>query len=69
VDADWCPDPLTGDSLMHKFFKKLGVEPGDPFGLTAHKRKRNGKFERCVRDVKRSPSAKNPWAICRASLR
>jgi len=54
---------------MHKFFKKLGVEPGDPFGLTAHKRKRNGKFERCVRDVKRSPSAKNPWAICRASLR
>ena len=27
------------------------------------------KFERCVRKVKKSKSAVNPWAVCRASLK
>jgi hypothetical protein len=28
----------------------------------------SAKFERCVKDVKRSGTAKNPWAVCHAAL-
>ncbi len=30
--------------------------------------RKNAKFERCVRKVKKSKGAKNPYAICHASL-
>jgi hypothetical protein len=31
-------------------------------------KKKSAKFERCVKDVKRSGTAKNPWAVCHAAL-
>jgi hypothetical protein len=31
-------------------------------------RKKSAKFERCVKDVKRSGTAKNPWAVCHSAL-
>jgi hypothetical protein len=36
--------------------------------MKRRKKKKSGKFERCVRAVKKSRSAVNPWAVCHASV-
>lgn len=60
-------DLSGGDALatsdMESDKKKLKKKQGVPKGVDP------AKHERCVRDVKKQPGVKNPYAICNASLK